>query len=183
MSILKSRATKDHAWAEGPRRPVDRGFRAAYWLGFRILRGWWYLRRPDHRGALVAIWVRNRILMLRLSYRHDLNLPGGGIMRGETPEQTALRELKEEVGLTLDPSLLRIAWRQQSFWDYRQDHVTIFEVELGRFAAVAARRPRSGRSAADYAARRLGWPGGAVYPQLFVGAAEHGGEGREEVLF
>jgi 8-oxo-dGTP pyrophosphatase MutT (NUDIX family) len=127
---LRRGASPDHAWAEGPRRPVDRGFRAAYWLGFRIMRSWWYLRRPDHRGALVAVWVRHRVLVLRLSYRTDVSLPGGGINRGETAEQAALRELKEEVGLTLAAGDLRLAWRQQSFWDYRQDHVTIFEAEL-----------------------------------------------------
>ncbi len=127
---LKSRASLDHAWAEGPRRPVDRGFRAFYWLGFRVMRGWWFLRRPDHRGALVAVWVGQRVLMLRLSYRSGLCLPGGGIERGETAEQAALRELREEVGLNLEAADLRLAWRQQSFWDYRRDHVTIFEAEL-----------------------------------------------------
>jgi 8-oxo-dGTP pyrophosphatase MutT (NUDIX family) len=68
--------------------------------------------------------------MLRLSYRRDLSLPGGGIERGESAEQAALRELREEVGLRLEVGDLRVAWRQHSFWDYRRDHVTIFEVEL-----------------------------------------------------
>ncbi len=127
---LTRRASADHAWAEGPTRPVDRGFRAAYWVAFRVMRSWWFLRRPEHRGAMVAVWVRHRLLIVRLSYRRGLNLPGGGIERGETAEQAALRELKEEVGLALAPSDLRLAWRQQSFWDYRRDHVTIFEAEL-----------------------------------------------------
>ena len=68
--------------------------------------------------------------MLRLSYRRGLNLPGGGIRRGETAEDAALRELREEVGIVLAPADVRLAWRQQSIWDYRRDHVTIFEAVL-----------------------------------------------------
>ncbi len=79
---------------------------------------------------MVAVWAGQRLLVLRLSYRRGLNLPGGGIKRGESAETAALRELKEEVGLSLTPRDVRLAWRQQSIWDYRRDHVTIFEAEL-----------------------------------------------------
>ncbi|MCR5436066.1 MAG: NUDIX domain-containing protein [Treponema sp.] len=59
-----------------------------------------------YRNRSVAIVVRNgKILMERLCYkdanngREFFSVPGGGIEEGETPEQTVLRELKEECGL------------------------------------------------------------------------------------
>ena len=54
------------------------------------------------RNRSVAIVVRNgKILMERVFYfgREFYTVPGGGIEEGETPEQAALRELKEECGL------------------------------------------------------------------------------------
>ena len=50
----------------------------------------------------VVFVIRNkRILMEKLYYngREFYSIPGGGIEDGETPEQTAIRELKEECGL------------------------------------------------------------------------------------
>ena len=54
------------------------------------------------RSRSVAIVIRNgKILMERVFYfgREFYTVPGGGIEKGETPEQAALRELKEECGL------------------------------------------------------------------------------------
>ena len=58
------------------------------------------------RDRSVAIVVRNgKILMERLCYpdanngKEFFSIPGGGIEEGEIPEQTVLRELKEECGL------------------------------------------------------------------------------------
>ncbi len=54
------------------------------------------------RSRSVAIVVRGgKILMERVIYfgREFYTVPGGGIEEGETPEQAALRELKEECGL------------------------------------------------------------------------------------
>lgn len=54
------------------------------------------------RNRSMAIVIRdNKILMEKVFYfnRYFYTIPGGGIEEGETPEQTALRELKEECGL------------------------------------------------------------------------------------
>lgn len=54
------------------------------------------------RSRSVAIVIRDgKILMERVFYfgREFFTVPGGGIEEGETPEQAALRELKEECGL------------------------------------------------------------------------------------
>ena len=55
-----------------------------------------------HRSRSVAIVIRDgKILMERVFYfgREFFTVPGGGIEKGETPEEAAIRELKEECGL------------------------------------------------------------------------------------
>src|SRR5690242_20172473 len=64
-----------------------------------------YLRQESRADAVgvIAIDAEGRILVEReYSYVPDLWLyqfPGGGMAAGETPEQAADRELREEVGL------------------------------------------------------------------------------------
>jgi ADP-ribose pyrophosphatase YjhB (NUDIX family) len=40
-----------------------------------------------------------RILLVRQPYREGWGMPGGFLKRGETPEECAVREVREEVGL------------------------------------------------------------------------------------
>jgi ADP-ribose pyrophosphatase YjhB (NUDIX family) len=40
-----------------------------------------------------------RIVLVRHSYMAGWHFPGGGLKRGETPEQGIVRELREEIGL------------------------------------------------------------------------------------
>ena len=106
---------------------TDIAFRILYRAAFRVLRLWWFVRRADQYGTMVAVWSGDRVLVVRQSYRDTLELPGGSIGRHETALAAACRELNEEVGLVVPPGDLQHA-REIVLWrDYRRDHVTIFE--------------------------------------------------------
>lgn len=53
-------------------------------------------------GAFAIILdSQNRVLLCHRRDRDRWNLPGGGVMSGETPWQAVLREVREEVGLVV----------------------------------------------------------------------------------
>jgi 8-oxo-dGTP diphosphatase len=70
----------------------------------------------DFSGAKIVLIHEGRLLTyLRDDHAHipfpaHWDLPGGGRENDETAEECALRELREEFGLKLDPA--RIAWRR-----------------------------------------------------------------------
>jgi len=99
------------------------------------MRLWWFVRRPRHRGALVALWHDGELLMVRTSYRPFWDLPGGSVGPGESARDAALREVREEVGLALPAAALHQAQAVEIQWEHRHDHVTIFEM-------TAAERPQ-----------------------------------------
>jgi 8-oxo-dGTP diphosphatase len=119
---------------------LDAGYRLGYRLAFRAMRLWWFVRRPDHQGAVVAVWHEGSVLILRQSYRRALVFPGGGLGRGETPRAAAARELAEEVGLDVAPGALSLAREMTLLRDWRRDHVAIFELHLARRPTLALDR-------------------------------------------
>jgi len=76
----------------------------------------------------VAVYVGPDLLLVRTSYRAGWHLPGGGVRRGETPEEAARRELAEEIGLTA--AALRPAGSTCGIWDGQRDRIYFFELRL-----------------------------------------------------
>jgi 8-oxo-dGTP pyrophosphatase MutT (NUDIX family) len=74
--------------------------RALLRLAHRLRHRWRRWRRAPLDGVtMIARDPEGRVLMVRLSYADTgWSLPGGGARRGETMEQAAVRELREETG-------------------------------------------------------------------------------------
>lgn len=80
---------------------------------------------------LVALWSDNHhLLLVRTSYRPLIGLPGGFVRSSESPTSAAVREIREEVGIDLDPQRLVRTWHGTVPFEFRQDSVTIFEAHV-----------------------------------------------------
>ncbi len=75
-----------------------------YRLGFFLRRIYWFLFRPKTSGTKCAIEYRGKYLLIRNTYGKRIwTFPGGGIEKGESPENSIRREIKEELSITLGP--------------------------------------------------------------------------------
>ncbi len=101
-------------------------YRAAHW----VLRLLWFIRRPETTGALVAVWHHGRVLLVKNSYRPQLTLPGGYIRPREDRRTAAARELREEVGIQVQPKRLVHAYHGTHVFEHRQDTLDIYELEV-----------------------------------------------------
>ena len=66
-----------------------------------LLYSLWFITRPKTSGAKVVIICGDEILLIKTTYGYNYSIPGGGIKKGETPKDAAIRETFEEVGIHL----------------------------------------------------------------------------------
>lgn len=78
--------------------------RALLPMAHRVRHRWRKWRKVDLNGCCVVITnPAGEMLMLRHSYGPPVwAFPGGGIDTGETPEDAAIREVREELGMVLE---------------------------------------------------------------------------------
>lgn len=109
---------------------VDRSFQLAYRVAYRMMRLYWGVRRPATHGALVTLWNDGQLLLIQNSYVNYRSLPGGYVGRFETGAEAAVRELREEIGITARTEQLVKVYDEVKDWEGKRDHVEIFKLEL-----------------------------------------------------
>ena len=70
-----------------------------------------------------------QLLLVRHTYTDGWHLPGGGVERGETLHQAAIKELREETGLKSD-SVMKLFHVYKNTSHSNLDHVALFTCTL-----------------------------------------------------
>ena len=69
------------------------------------------LPRKRMAAGVLLTDAAGRFLLVEPSYKPDWEIPGGSVEQDEPPRAAAVRELREELGLTVDPGrLLVVDW-------------------------------------------------------------------------
>jgi 8-oxo-dGTP pyrophosphatase MutT (NUDIX family) len=97
------------------------------------LKASWFIRRPRTFGAhTLALTPERKLVLVKLRYAADWRVPGGGRERGETAEDAALRELREEIGMTAH-GRVRLAGELEEAVSYKRDLASVLIVEDVRY--------------------------------------------------
>jgi 8-oxo-dGTP pyrophosphatase MutT (NUDIX family) len=88
----------------------------------------WFFRRPRTYGAhALALTAQGRIILVKLWYAPGWRFPGGGRNADEAALDAALRELREEIGMTAHGAA-DLACELEEVVDFRSDNCSIVVV-------------------------------------------------------
>ncbi len=93
-------------------------------LIYRIYRIYLYFVRPLTLGVRVILLRDATVLLVRQTYMDGWFLPGGGLKKGETFEQAARREAREEAGAEIKG--LELVGAYSNFAEWKSDHNIVF---------------------------------------------------------
>ena len=106
-------------------------FKAASLL---VQQPWARISRGMTLGARVAVLDgEGKVMLVKHTYSQGWILPGGGVEKGETLVQAALREIREEAGIIGEEPILHGMFSNDAV--FRGDHVACFVVR--KFSHVA----------------------------------------------
>ncbi|MBW2428566.1 MAG: NUDIX hydrolase [Deltaproteobacteria bacterium] len=109
-----------------------------YRLAYKTLLSLWYFTRPTVYGVYIAVWYREKLLIVKNSYKKSFTIPCGRIKRGEDLAVAAVRELSEEVGIKIRKSQLTFVGEYTAEHKYATDIGNFFEIEMAKLPTVQA---------------------------------------------
>jgi ADP-ribose pyrophosphatase YjhB (NUDIX family) len=109
-----------------------------YKLAYKTLLTLWFFTRPTVYGVYIAVWYREKLLIVKNSYKKSFTIPCGRIRRGEDLAVAAVRELSEEVGIKIRKSQLTFAGEYTAEHKYATDIGNFFEIEMAKLPTVQA---------------------------------------------
>jgi len=93
-------------------------------LAYLLFKIYLFVFRPVRVGVRVMMVRDGQVLLVRQSYMPGWFMPGGGLKRGETLENAARREAREESGATL--GTLKLMGAYTDFSEWKTDHNIVF---------------------------------------------------------
>ena len=91
------------------------------YFGFRI---YCFLFRPIRMGVRVMMIQSGKVWLVRQTYVPGWFMPGGGLKKGETLEDAARREAREETGAEL--GVISLFGAYSNFTEWKSDHNILF---------------------------------------------------------
>ena len=109
-----------------------------YRLAYKTLLLLWFFTRPTVYGVYIAVWYREKLLIVKNSYKKSFTIPCGRIKRGEDLAEAAVRELYEEVSIKIRKSQLTFVGEYTAEHKYATDIGNFFEIEMAELPRVQA---------------------------------------------
>jgi 8-oxo-dGTP pyrophosphatase MutT (NUDIX family) len=90
------------------------------------------LDRRVSSAALILEDSEGRVLIVKANYKTYWTFPGGIIDKDETPKEAAIRETKEEVGITVEPHIVKFVAVINRKSKLAQTYQFLFKAQLTR---------------------------------------------------
>ncbi len=111
----------------------DTPLRLAMTAAHKLMKAGWFVRRPRTFGAHgIALTPDRKLILVKLRYAPGWRVPGGGRAPDEDPRDAALREMREEIGMTAH-GRVRLACELEESVDFKRDLAAIVIVEDVRY--------------------------------------------------
>ena len=130
---------------------------------YQALRSTWFVRRPRTFGAhALALTPAGKVVLVKLRYASGWRFPGGGRNPGEDAREAALRELREEIGMTAHGQVQSVCDLEE-ITDFKRDCVSLLIVRDVEYRprwsweVEAIREAELDRLPSDLSPRVAGW--------------------------